>query len=77
MCHGVTVPWDVEYTIVDGHWLMASESTASTIKTGGFLANTPPVDYAGPQYTFSDFTYPVDPLEAEFFSEAKTQAIQY
>jgi hypothetical protein len=72
-----SVPWDVEYTIVDGHWFMATESTASTIKTGGFLANTPPVNYDGIQFTFSDFTYPEDTLEADFFSEAKTQAIQF
>ncbi|MBV8264160.1 MAG: hypothetical protein JOY87_10085 [Candidatus Eremiobacteraeota bacterium] len=72
-----TVPWDVEYTIVDGHWFMASESTASTVKTGGFLANTPPVNYDGVQFTFSDFTYPEDALDVDFFSEAKTQAIQF
>ena len=72
-----TVPWDVEYTIVDGHWFMASESTASTIRTGGFLANTPPVNYDGVQFAFSDFTYPEDTVEADFFSEAKTQAIEF
>jgi hypothetical protein len=72
-----TVPWDVEYTIADGHWFMSSESTASTIKTGGFLANTAAVNYDGIQYTLSDFTYPEDVLEADFFSEAKTQAIQF
>jgi hypothetical protein len=72
-----TVPWVAEYSIVDGHWLMVSESTPSTIKTGGFLANTPPVNYDGIAYTFSDFTYPVETLDVDFFSEAKTQAIQY
>jgi len=72
-----TVPWDAEYTIVDGHWFMASESTASTIRTGGFLANTPPVNYDGVRYTLSDFTYPEDTLDVDFFSEAKTQAMQF
>ncbi len=72
-----TVPWDAEYTIVDGHWFMASESTASTIRTGGFLANTPAVNYDSVQYTFSDFTYPEDTLDVDFFSEAKTQAMQF
>jgi hypothetical protein len=72
-----TVPWDAEYSIVDGHWFMVSESTASTIKTGGFLANTPAVNYEGIAYTFSDFSYPVETLDVDFFSEAKTQAIQY
>jgi hypothetical protein len=72
-----TVPWDVEYTVVDGHWFMSSESTVSTIKTGGFLANTPPVNYDGIAYSFSDFTYPEDSLDTDFFSEAKTEAIQY
>jgi hypothetical protein len=73
----MTVPWDAEYTVVDGHWFMASESTTSTIKTGGFLANTPPVNYQAVSYTFSDFTYPEDTLDIDFFSEAKTEAIQY
>lgn len=72
-----TVPWDVEYTIADGHWLMASEYTDSTIRTGGFLANTPTVNYDGVAYTFSDFDYPTDVLDVDFFSETKTQAIQY
>ena len=72
-----TVPWDAEYTVVDGRWFMASETTASTIRTGGFLANTPPVNYQGVTYTFSDFTYPEDTLDVDFFSEAKTEAIQY
>ena len=72
-----TVPWDAEYTIVDGHWFMSSESTTSTIRTGGFLANTPAVNYEGVQYTLSDFTYPVDTLDVDFFSEAKTQAMQF
>jgi hypothetical protein len=71
-----TVPWDITYTIVDGHWFMASESTTSTIRTGGFLANTPQVNYDGISYTFSDFTYPQDVLGLDFFSEVKTQAIQ-
>jgi hypothetical protein len=72
-----TVPWDAEYTVVDGHWFMASESTPSTIRTGGFLQNTPPVNYQGVTFTFSDFTYPQDTLDVDFFSEAKTEAIQY
>ncbi len=72
-----TVPWDVEYTIADGHWLMASEYTSSSIRTGGFLANTPQVNYDGVAYTFSDFTYPEDTLDLDFFSEAKTEAIQF
>lgn len=72
-----TVPWDAEYTVVDGHWFMASESTSSTIRTGGFLANTPPVNYQSVTFTFSDFTYPEDTLDVDFFSEAKTEAIQY
>jgi hypothetical protein len=71
-----TVPWDVEYTVANGHWLMASESTTSTIRTGGFLANTPPVSYDGVSYTFSDFTYPADTLDLDFFSEVRTEAIQ-
>ncbi|HXW50976.1 MAG TPA: hypothetical protein VEJ41_03205 [Candidatus Acidoferrales bacterium] len=72
-----TVPWDAEYTVVDGHWFMSTEYTASTIRTGGFLANTPPVNYDGVTYTFSDFDYPEDSLDLDFFSEVKTQAIQY
>jgi hypothetical protein len=71
-----TVPWDIEYTIADGHWLMANESTASTIRTGGFLANTPAVNYDGVSYTLSDFTFPVDTLDLDFFSEVRTEAIQ-
>jgi hypothetical protein len=73
----MTVPWDAEYSIVDGHWFMVNEWTSSTIKTGGFLANTPAVNYDGIAYTFSDFSYPVETLDVDFFSEAKTQAIQY
>ncbi|MDQ6766706.1 MAG: outer membrane lipoprotein-sorting protein [Candidatus Eremiobacteraeota bacterium] len=72
-----TVPWDAEYTLVDSHWFMAAESTSSTVRTGGFLANTPPVNYEGVNYTFSDFTYPTETLDVDFFSEAKTDAIQY
>lgn len=72
-----TVPWDAEYTVVDGHWFMATEYTSSTIKTGGLLANTPPVNYDGVTYTFSDFEYPQDSLDLDFFSEVKTQAIEY
>jgi hypothetical protein len=72
-----TVPWDAEYTVVDGHWFMSSEYTSSTIRTGGFLQNTPPVNYDGMSFTFSDFEYPVDTLDLDFFSEVKTQAMQY
>ena len=72
-----TVPWDAEYTVVDGHWFMSTEYTTSTIRTGGFLQNTPPVNYDGISYTFSDFSYPVDTLDLDFFSEVKTQAQQY
>jgi hypothetical protein len=72
-----TVPWEADYSIVDGHWFMVSETTTSTIKTGGFLANTPAVSYDGVAYTLSDFTYPIETLDVDFFSEAKTQAIQY
>lgn len=72
-----TVPWDAEYTVVDGHWFMASEYTSSTIKTGGFLANTPSVNYDGVSYTFSDFAYPEDTMDLDFFSEVKTDAMQY
>jgi hypothetical protein len=72
-----TVPWDAEYTVVDGHWFMSSEYTSSTIRTGGFLQNTPAVNYDGVSYTFSDFEYPVDTMDLDFFSEVKTQAMQY
>lgn len=72
-----TVPWDAEYTIVDGHWFMSTEYTDSTIKTGGFLANTPPVNYDGVAYTFSDFEYPEDSLDLDFFTEVKTDAMEY
>lgn len=71
-----TIPWEVNYTVVDGHWFIAQESTTSSVRTGGFLANTPEVRYDGITYTFSDFTYPVD-SDFDFFSEVKTQAIQY
>lgn len=72
-----TVPWDAEYTVADGHWFMASEYTASTIKTGGLLSNSPPVNYDGVSYTFSDFAYPQDTMDLDFFSEVKTDAVQY
>jgi hypothetical protein len=72
-----TVPWDAEYTVVDGHWFMSTEYTTSTIRTGGFLQNSPPVNYDGVSFTFSDFEYPVDTLDLDFFSEVKTQAMQY
>jgi hypothetical protein len=72
-----TVPWDAEYTVVDGHWFMATEYTDSTIRTGGFLANTPPVNYDGVSFTFSDFEYPEDTLDLDFFSEVKTDAMEY
>jgi hypothetical protein len=72
-----TVPWDAEYTVVDGHWFMATEYTNSTIRTGGFLANTAPVNYDGVAFTFSDFEYPEDALDLDFFSEVKTDAMEY
>jgi len=73
-----TIPWDIEYTAVDGHWLIARESTASSVRTGGgFLADTAEAHYDGISYAFSDFTYPRDLFDFDFFSEVKTDAVQY
>ncbi len=73
-----TIPWDIEYTAVDGHWFIARESTASSVHTGGgFLADTAAARYDGISYAFSDFTYPRDLFDFDFFSEVKTDAIQY
>jgi len=72
-----TVPWDVYFTIVEGHWLMALETTSSTVHSGGFWSGTPDTIYNGVSYRFSDFTFPDSAWDFEFFNELKTDAIQY
>src|ERR1700694_1572851 len=72
-----TVPWDVYYTLVNGHLLVALESTNATVHTGGFWSGTPDTDYYGISYRFSDFVFPENASELDFFNELKTDAVQY
>lgn len=77
--HGAatTVPWDVYFTIVEGHWFMALETTSASLHTGGFLAGTPETMYDGVSYRFSDFVFPDNEFDFDFFNELKTDAVQY
>jgi hypothetical protein len=71
------VPWDVYYTLFQGHWFIALETTTETVRTGGFLEGTPETVWNGISYRFSDFSFPDNVMDFELFSELKTDAVQY
>jgi hypothetical protein len=71
------VPWTVTYTIAHSYWLMAEETTSSTLRIGGLAQGTSSRSYDGLTYAFSDFLYPSDMQDFSFFDVGSSAAAEY
>jgi len=69
--------WDATYSVVDGHWLLATESSAERFSGGNFWHGND-TTYDGVTYTLSDFAYPDRLPDFSFFTgSGKTSATQF
>lgn len=78
-----TVPWEVDYAIEKGHWLIASESTPASMLLGGYapaldgyIALPGVTRYDGVSYSFSSFDFPTTVRDFVFFESKPSQAVQ-
>lgn len=71
-----TVPWEVEYRLIDGHLFVETERSAASVDVGGGAFGVGATRYDGITYTFRDFSYPTDVPAQRFLSVEPTQAQQ-
>jgi len=78
-----TVDWDVTYSIINGYWTIETESTTASMLLGGYA---PPLNsyvrlpgamtYHGVSYSFSNFAFPKQVSDLQFFEYKPSQAVQ-
>jgi len=69
--------WNAAYSIINGHWFMASESTTESFHSGNFWHGNETL-YHEVSYTLSDFNYPGQLPDFSFFTgSGQTSATQF